>query len=180
MVRSAQKLPSSSLNMSEELRRRILRVIDEVDRGFKNVMQMYLIAFYMGIVLISAGSLATLYFGENKFLLLFGSIGILDVIAFVVFKPVEDLQRSRGNLAQLVAAFLTWYVDTANWNEVFEGLGKRGADLEEFKKVSRISIVNTVTIMSAIELFVASKESLGKSGKIKAAMEEIMETLKSP
>lgn len=180
MAHSAQELPTSSLNMSEELRRRILRVIDEVDRGFKNVMQMYLIAFYLGIVLISAGSLATLYSGENKFLFLFGGIGVLDVIAFVVFKPVEDLQRSRGNLAQLVAAFLTWYVDTANWNEVFKGLGEGKADLGDFEKVSRISILNTITIMSAIEVFVASKGSLGKSGKIKAVMEEIKETLKSP
>jgi len=70
-------------------------------------MTMYSIAFYSGVGLIFLSFIATLGFRENIISLFFGGAGVVDIVSFFVFKPAEDLQKSRGNLAQLITAFLT-------------------------------------------------------------------------
>lgn len=164
----------SQFNMRGELEGRILTVIDEVDAGFRKVMTMYSVAFYTGLGLIVFSILATLYFKDNIFPLLFGGAGVADVVAFFIFKPVEDLQRSRGNLAQLVSAFLTWYNDSHNWNQVLEKeLLETEIDVQVFKDVSKRNIVNVITIMSAIELFVASKLPGDADERIRTIIREL-------
>ena len=164
----------SPKDMNEELQGRILRVIDEVDHGFRKVMKMYSVAFYTGLGLIVFSGLSTLYFKDNMFLLLFGGAGLADVVAFFIFKPAEDLQRSRGNLAQLVSAFLTWYNDMHNWNQVLaKELVKQDYKLEVFEEVSKRSMLNTITIMSAIELFVASRSGNNAGEMLKTIKKDL-------
>jgi len=165
---------NSSTNIQNELGTRILNVIDEVDKGFKTVMFMYTVAFYVGLGLIVFSFLGTLYFEDNIFLLVFGGAGLADIVAFFIFKPAEDLQRSRGNLAQLVSAFLTWYNDAHNWNQFLEKeLRNQACEVGVFKEVSKTSMINTVTIMSAIELFVASKLPKNADEKLKTIIKDI-------
>ena len=160
--------------MREELESRILQVIDEVDTGFKQVMKMYTIAFYAGLVIVMFSFIGTITLQDNMFTLIFGGVGILDVVAFLIFKPAEDLQRSRGNLAQLVSAFLTWYNDTHNWNQFLaKELVKDRPAFKVFNEVSTQNIVNTLTIMCAIELFVASKLSGDVHEKLQAIIKDI-------
>lgn len=169
-----------SQTLREKLESRILKVIDEIDTGFKKVMMMYSVAFYTGWGLIIFSVVGKLYFKDNIFPLIFGGAGIIDVVAFFIVKPVEDLQRSRGNLAQLVSAFLTWYNDTHNWNQVVEKeLRKPESDVTVFKEVSKRNVANTIAIMSAIELFVASRLSDGAGEKIKEFARELEEKIES-
>lgn len=156
------------------LEKRILRVIDDVDKGFQRVMQMYMIAFYMGLGLILMAFLGSFYWKENLFLLLFGGVGLLDVVAFFVFRPAEDLQRSRGNLAQLVSAFLTWYNDTHNWNQVIvKELRKDNSDVGICREASQTNVLNTISLMTAIELFVASKANKDAGANLTAILEDL-------
>lgn len=178
MSKDTQSSGDSPKNMRVELENRILNVIDEVDKGFRRVMIMYSLAFYAGLGLVIFSVVGTLYFKDNVFPLVFGGVGVADVVAFFIFKPAEELQRSRGNLAQLVSAFLTWYNDTHNWNQVLaKELVKPDYDIEVFKEVSKRSMVNTITIMSAIELFVASKLSTDASEKLKTIMKDFEEMI---
>ena len=156
------KPPSENLpNIASALADRILNVLNEVDEGFRKVMWMYLCLFYLGLLLIVLACVGSLVTGNDKIALVFGGVGLADVIAFLAFKPVEDLQRSRGNLSQLVSAFLTWYNDTHNWNQVsLKLLQADGAiNLRAFKIIPETQIANTIALMSAIELVVASKDS---------------------
>ena len=153
--------PSENLpNIASALADRILSVLNEVDAGFRKVMWMYLCLFYLGLLLILLACVGSLVTGDDKIALVFGGVGLADVIAFLAFKPVEDLQRSRGNLAQLVSAFLTWYNDTHNWNQVSLKLlhADGPINIRAFKTISEIQIANTMALMSAIELVVASKD----------------------
>jgi len=178
MSEDTQTPGNSPRNMNEELGTRILNVIDEVDKGFRKVMFMYTLAFYVGLGLIVFSCLGTLYFEDNLFLLVFGGVGVADVVAFFIFKPAEDLQRSRGNLAQLVSAFLTWYNDAHNWNQFLaKELGNQTCDLGVVKEVSKRSMVNTITIMSAIELFVASKLPGNAGEKMTTIMKDFEERI---
>lgn len=178
MSKDTQSSGDSPKNMRVELENRILNVIDEVDKGFRRVMIMYSLAFYAGLGLVIFSVVGTLYFKDNVFPLVFGGVGVADVVAFFIFKPAEELQRSRGNLAQLVSAFLTWYNDTHNWNQVLaKELVKPDYDIEVFKEVSKRSMVNTIAIMSAIELFVASKLSTDTSEKLKTIMKDFEERI---
>lgn len=162
------------VELREALEERILSVIDEVDKGFRRVMQMYTIAFYMGLGLILMAFLGSLFWQENPFLPLFGGVGLLDVVAFFVFRPVEDLQRSRGNLAQLVSAFLTWYNDTHNWNQVImKELHKDDSDVGICREASQTNVLNTISLMAAIELFVASRENKEAGAKLTAILEDL-------
>lgn len=164
--------------MQKELEARILTVIDEIDKGFRRVMDMYSIAFYTGLGIIVFSFLGTLYLGKNIFLLLFGGVGVIDIAAFFIYKPVEDLQRSRANLAQLVSAFLTWYNDTHNWNQLLaKELVKDPSDVKVFQEVSKRSIINTITIMAAIEIFVASRLTSKPGEELKTIIRELEERI---
>src|SRR5208282_4295465 len=61
---------------------------------------------------------------------------------FLVFKPAQDLQASRGGLAQLQAAFFAWINDIHNWNEYLELLQNEAATgappFEVCKQISEI------------------------------------------
>ena len=176
-----QSIADSPTNMQSELATRILNVIDEIDKGFRKVMLMYTVAFYIGLGLIVFSFIGTLYFKENIFLLVFGGAGVVDVVAFFIFKPAEDLQRSRGNLAQLVSAFLTWYNDTHNWNQFLakELMSEKACDINVFQEVSKRSMANTVTIMTAIELCVASKLPPDAGEKLKSIMKDLENGIKN-
>lgn len=158
----------------------ILEVLFQIEKGFRRVMLMYTIAFYLGIGLIIFSVIATVLYGTDAYMLLFGGAGIADIVAFFVFKPTEDLQRSRGNLAQLTSGFIAWYNDLHNWNHAVEREfyneddTPKKVNLEALKEISKRSILNTVTIMMAIEFFVA------KGGKdTEKASENIINTMKN-
>jgi hypothetical protein len=84
--------------------------------------------------------------------------GVTDVIAFIVFKPAEDLQKSRAPLAQLVSAFLTWFNDSHNWNGAIEKEINDKRNIDVLEKISKRSIVNTFAIIMAIDTFIERKD----------------------
>jgi hypothetical protein len=74
-------------------------------------------------------------------------LGAADVISFLIFKPAQALQVSRGNLAQLQAAFFAWINDVHNWNRYLDSLeneaGASAPPFDKAKEVSAIMVQNT-------------------------------------
>jgi hypothetical protein len=138
-------------NMREQLRNKVLVAIDEIDKGFRKAMLMYTIAFYFGLFLIVFSMIATLFEqdGEQNNLLFFGGAGMIDIVAFFVFKPTKDLQQSRANLAQLVAAFISWYVNIQNWDAATkkEVDTKNKTDISALEKISKRNLIDTISIL---------------------------------
>lgn len=163
--------------MKEELRERILKVIDEIDKGFARSMLMYTITFYVGIGVVIYSIVSTIAFGQNSFNLIFGAIGVLDIIAFLVFKPTEDLQRSRGNLAQLISAFLTWYSNMTAWGflnkKILESNDSNDFHIPLLHQSSKRTVLDTVVFMAAVEFFVVGSQKEEQLKQIQAIMKDI-------
>lgn len=144
--------PADAGNMTDQLHGRILATLDDIDNGFKKVMIMYLITFYLGIGLIVLSCLFSILSAGREITLLSGGLGLADVVAFLIFKPAESLQRSRGSLAQLISAFLTWYLDSKNCMQVYKKEMSGNADsIDLYDRVSRRNVLNTIYLMQAIQ-----------------------------
>jgi hypothetical protein len=120
-------------------------------------MVMYTVAFYLGIALVL--SAIAMAFVKDKPLLpiVFGGLGMADLIAYFITKPPQELQFSRARLAQLQAAFFNWFIDYTNWNGVLRTSTEEGrADLQFFKTVSSILMEHTEKTMSLIDTYCGS------------------------
>lgn len=142
-----------------KLQQGLARVVQQIDRGYERAMTMYTVAFYVGIVMILASIYAALFGDSVKSAAVLGGLGMADVLASLIFRPAQDVQNSRGNLAQLQAAFFSWFNDVHNWNEYLAGIG-READARkgtvEFLRLSEVSDVqmrNIERMMSLIEAY---------------------------
>jgi hypothetical protein len=121
------------------LQKGLLEVVEQIDRGYRITMWMYTAAFIMGLVML-ATSMITALLRENHSAVLLGGLGAADVITFLIFKPAQDLQASRGGLAQLQAAFFAWINDIHNWNDYLELLqNEAGTGAPPFEKCKQIS-----------------------------------------
>ncbi len=86
--------------------------------------------------------------------IVFGGLGIADIIAYFITKPPLDRQRSRANLAQLQAAYFNFFVDVYNWNSHLGHLTQTGQiNFKNVKDVSDILIQNTDKTMELIEKY---------------------------
>jgi hypothetical protein len=124
----------------------LLGVVRQIDTGYQITMWMYTSAFVLGLMMM-AGSLIAAFVHPGKSNLVLGGLGAADVITFLIFKPAQDLQTSRGNLAQLQAAFFAWINDIHNWNRYLDALekesGKNSPPFDKSKEVSEIMVHNT-------------------------------------
>jgi hypothetical protein len=87
-----------------------------------------------------------------------GGLGLAGVIGSLVARPVQDLQNSRANLAQLQAVFINWINDIHNWNRYWElvmnqnrGPNQPPPPLEEVSKISNILANSARQMMELIE-----------------------------
>jgi hypothetical protein len=155
--------------MSNGFRQGLLQVIKQVEAGYSRVMLMYTIAFYLGIALIIVSAVASLVMKEHVAALVFGGLGMADVVTAFIFRPAQELQNSRGNLTQLQAAFFNWANDVRNWSAYLERLdnsvrpGER-PPYDEFEKVSLRVQANTAEMMRLVDLY-CEMHPQGKTGK---------------
>lgn len=149
-----------------ELRASVIRVVKQIEEGFKAVMKMYVVAFYVGIILFVLAGLSGLILREDILTTVFGGLGTANFIAYFVNRPPEKLQVSRGNLAQLEMAIATWFSDVHNWNAVFGQVIAEAKTEEELiqnaTKISAAVISNLREAMSAIDAYCEPKEGQSK------------------
>lgn len=155
------ELQENFARMALSLRKSILDVVDQIEAGFKKVMQMYVVAFYVGIGLLVLGGLSGLVLRENTLAFIFGGLGTADIVGSFVFKPAEELQKSRGNLGKLEMAFINWVGDAHNWDEVFRRTFKETDSPTELidatSKISTAMLANVKDTMKAIDDYCKSK-----------------------
>jgi len=144
--------------MSNEFRKGLVDVIRQIELGYSRVMLMYTIAFYVGIALIGLSVFASLWLKEDGAALIFGGLGMADVVTTFIFRPAQELQNSRGNLTQLQAAFFNWANDVRNWTAYLQRLddavrpGEK-PPYEEFERVSKRVLANTAEMMRLVDLY---------------------------
>ena len=150
-------------------------------------MTMYTVAFYVGIIMILASMYAALIGDSVKAAAVLGGLGMADILASMIFRPAQDVQNSRGNLAQLQAAFFSWFNDVHNWNEYLAMIGRDADDRKvtlEFSRLHEVSDAQMRTIermMGLIEAYCetrpvpvpapgkrAGKQRLGKGHTVSA------------
>ncbi len=126
----------------------LLDSVNQIKAGFRGVMIMYNIAFYVGILLIIA-SVVYAFISDNSLIsIAFAGIGMIDIIIYFILKPPLDLQKSRANLAQLQSAYFNWLIDLSNWNSA---AGSKEEVFQRYKEISEILIKNTEKTLQIIE-----------------------------
>ncbi|MGA9670211.1 MAG: hypothetical protein WBQ94_13445 [Terracidiphilus sp.] len=139
-----QEQHDTTLQTADSFKSGLRDTVKQIERGFRSTMMMYTVAFYLGVGMILAA--VAMAFVQQKSLLpiVFGGLGIADVIAYFITKPPQDLQFSRARLAQLQAAFFNWFIDYTNWNGVLMTWTQNGrADFQSLKAVSAILMEHT-------------------------------------
>lgn len=156
---------NTTLQTAESFMLGLQDTVKQIERGYRSTMLMYIVAFYLGVALIAA-AIAMAFIKERSLLpIVFGSLGIADVLAYFITKPPQDLQFSRARLAQLQAAFFHWFFDYTNWNGVLLASAKEGrASLDLVKTISAILMANTEKTMSLIDSYCGSPRQNHKTG----------------
>jgi hypothetical protein len=145
-----QKTEIEKVNNS--YRRGITQANEQTIRGFSSTMLMYQVSFYLGVALLITAIVFAVVTKGSLYPILFGSIGIIDLLTFFIAKPPESLQQSRSQQAKLNAAFYSWFLDLYNWNSFYIQYSSKGTnvDLQTMKEVSSSQIANTERLMKII------------------------------
>lgn len=161
---SYQAQHDTTLQTADSFKSALRDTVKQIERGFRSTMVMYTVAFYLGVGLIVV-AIAMAFVREKALLpIVFGSLGIADVIAYFITKPPQDLQFSRARLAQLQAAFFNWFIDYTNWNGVLmTGTQDGKVDLQFVKTVSSILMEHTEKTMALIDTYCGSPRATGKT-----------------
>jgi hypothetical protein len=148
----------STFETAESFKGALRDTVKQIERGFRTTMVMYTVAFYLGVGLIVAATVMAFVKEQALLPIVFGTLGIADLIAYFITKPPQDLQFSRARLAQLQAAFFHWFMDYTNWN----GLLMERGDEDSLKRVSAVLMANTEKTMQLIDTYCGSPRATEK------------------
>ena len=143
--------------LREKLKEGLVAVVKQIEQGYERVMQMYTVAFYIGIIMVLMSVFASLVLRSDTSALTLGELGMADIIASHIDRPAQELQNSRGNLAQLQAAFFNWINDSYNGNRYLRLMDEEATSdkhLPSFNAVCEVSdkmVHNTERMMEMIE-----------------------------
>ncbi|MGD2118198.1 MAG: hypothetical protein PVG66_07560 [Chromatiales bacterium] len=128
--------------------------VEQIDKGFRSTMQMYTVAFYLGVLLVLASLYIAIVDGVSLLSVIFGGLGVLDFLGFFFTKPAQNLQGSRADLAQLQAAYYNWFLDVYNWNSYLAHLAQtQQIEFDKVREVSELLMTNTDKTMALIEKY---------------------------
>jgi hypothetical protein len=153
----ARKIESQldeTLAVASELKNALKKTLKQIDVAFQSTMRMYQISFYLGVVLIVAAIIVAVTQKETLIPVVFGTLGILDVITFFLVKPPERLQSSRASLAQLQAALYNWFMDSVNQHGYLTFLQQQQKlDLQSMQQVSDIMMSHTDKTLEMLQKY---------------------------
>jgi hypothetical protein len=141
-----------SISLLRLLKANIKTVSTDIMEGFTDTRIMYWLLFILGIALVVIAVPVALYTNKDLFSLLFGSAGVIDILAFFLKDPPLQLQKSRANLTKLQAAYYQWLVDMYNWSAVLYTQSQAGhLEIKDMKEASDSYIASFSAIMRAID-----------------------------
>lgn len=154
---------SHSIALLERLKKNIEKVSNEISVSFGDTRIMYWSIFLLGIALVIIAVPVALYTNNELFSLLFGSAGVIDILAFFLKDPPQQLQKSRANLTKLQAAYYLWLLDTYNWSAVLYSQSQAGdLDVKAMKEASDSYVESFTEVMRAID---GSTQDTGAAAK---------------
>ena len=140
-----------------KLRDGLCNTIDQMHEGYKRTMLMYTVSFYLGIALILFSVFLAIFKSEPLLPIVFGGLGIADVISFFIAKPPQDLQNSRADLAQLQTAYFSWYKSHIAWESFIIGKFNRQDMLDDLPDTLNMTTTsyfeNTEKMMKLIQKY---------------------------
>ena len=101
-----------------EIKQSLSESLSQAKKGYGQVMTMYNVAFYLGIALIVTSAVFGAM-GKPYLAIIFGAMGIADILTFFLKNPPKDLQTSRANYTQLAVCLTHWYSETLNWSTFY-------------------------------------------------------------
>ncbi len=164
------KETEQSIKLLEPLKQNVLSVSYDIGTSFRDTRVMYWVLFLLGVGLVVAAVPVALYTQKELFSLVFGSVGVIDIVTFFLKDPPQQLQKSRANLTKLQAAYYQWLLDVANWSNVLYSEGIAGKlDVKKMKEASDSYVASFTAVMKAInggsEGATAAKEDKGSGAK---------------
>ena len=139
----AQKMQEQffdTLDVAKEMKDGLKHTLEQIDSAYRSTMLMYQVSYYLGVLLVIAAVLVAFMDREPLLSSVFGTLGMIDLLAFFLFKPQEHLQASRASLAQIQAALYNWFIDSVNLNTMMSKYDQLG-DLKSVAGVSE-SLMN--------------------------------------
>lgn len=130
-------------------------VIKDAKTAYRYVLWMYILAFLIGLGLIVV---AVVFAAQGKTILsiAFGTIGLIDLVTYFIFKPPLEIQNSRSNLAQLMVILTNWFADLMNLN-TYMANKPGGVTLDELEKISEKQNSNTARMIELMEKYGESR-----------------------
>lgn len=161
---SYQAQHDTTLQTADSFKSALRDTVQQIEGGFRATMVMYSVAFYLGVALIVSATVMAFLKEKSLLPIVFGTLGMADMIAYFITKPPQDLQFSRARLAQLQAAFFNWFIDYTNWNGVLMTWTQDGkAELQTIKTVSEILMQHTEKTMALIDTYCGSPRAIQKA-----------------
>src|SRR5664280_3168176 len=163
--------PTFDLRLS--LQEGLARVVEQIDAGYRRAMTMYTVAFYLGVALVLVSIFAALVLDSERAAAVLGGLGMADILAAMIFRPAQEVQNSRGNLAQLQAAFFSWFNDVFNWNQYLQLIDREASgrnvppEFERLRKVSEAQMRTVARMMALIEEYCETRGGRGAERKVK-------------
>jgi hypothetical protein len=147
-----KKSVSSTLDTAETFKKGLEITVIQINRGFQWTMYMYLMVFFIGLVFLGMSAYMAITTGKEFISTIFGGMGMVSVLSFFFSKTPIELQRSRGELAQLQATLFNWYIDMINWNSYL--LKNQETPLDEFRKISQEQMARTEQTVQLISKYI--------------------------
>lgn len=141
-----------TLAVAKQMKMGLQRTLEQIDSAYRSTMLMYQITFYLGVVLIVVAVGATLFGREPLLPAVFGTLGIIDLLAFFLFNPQERLQASRSSLAQVQAALYNWFMDSVNLNAIMSR-HDQSRDFEGAAKISESLLLHTEKTLDMLQKY---------------------------
>jgi hypothetical protein len=169
---AAQLLTKSledTLAVASQMKNSLRNTVDQIDDAFRSTMIMYQVSFYLGVALVIASVVAAALTKQTLLPVVFGAMGVADVMTFFLAKPQEKLQSSRASLAQLQAALFTWFSDAVNQNGYLMSLSQQGKlDEATMARLSKTLMLHTEQTLAMLQKYCKLVEDVAASPDGKA------------
>ena len=148
-VLEAQK---DTLAVAKQMKLGLQATLEQIDRAYRSTMLMYQITYYLGVALIVVATGIAIV-GQGPLLpAVFGTLGMVDILAFFLLKPQERLQASRSSLAQVQAALYNWFMDSVNLNTMMSLLGQ-SRDYGGAERLSESLLLHTEKTLDMLQKY---------------------------
>lgn len=154
LVENLENENKRAQDLRKELEDALKDELKDIKRVYDRVINMYTIAFVIGVVLIGIAVISAFLpppYQNFNLTALFAGLGAADIVSSLIFRPARDLQSGIISSVQLIATFLTWISDFQSLNNYLKYSPDKS--LNAYQNISELKINNLRNIISMINTF---------------------------